>query len=172
MSASPLDPLRPVFGEQLQELAGSVVSGELPITTTVVNQLIARKLTTANAPIVSAELETNPGESFTVQLRPKGPLPAMKVDVAIDQQPQLPGDPILRMHWTLRGLGPLAMLASPFISSFKVLPPGVTIDRDRILVDLHAVLRSQGYGEMIPFLTGVRVLTRERRFVVQFELRR
>lgn len=134
--------------------------------------MIAGKLATAKTPIVSAEIETRPNETFTVHVRPKGPIPLLKVDISIDRQPQLPDDPRLGLRWTLRGLGPLAMFAAPVIAYFKTLPEGITMDGDRIWVDLHALLRSQGYGEVVPFLTGVRVLTREQRFLVQFELRR
>ena len=167
-----LDPLRALFGDQLQELAGGVVHGEMPVTTVVVNRLIAQKLATATAPIISAEIETRPDERFTVHLRPRGPIPRLNVDVSIDRQPQLPDDPRLGMRWTLRGLGPLAMFAGPVIAYFKTMPPGISIDGDRIWVDLHALLRGQGLGEAVPFLRGVRVLTREQRFLVQVELRR
>jgi hypothetical protein len=64
------------------------------------------------------------------------------------------------------------MFAGPVIAYFKTMPPGISIDGDRIWVDLHALLRGQGLGEAVPFLRGVRVLTREQRFLVQFELRR
>lgn len=167
-----LDPLRGLFGDQLQELAGSVVSGELPVTTAVVNRLIAQKLAMARAPVISAEIETRPSETFTVHLRPKGPIPLLHVDVSIDRQPQLPDDPRLGLRWTLRGLGPLAMFAGPVIAYFKTLPAGISMDGDRIWVDLHALLRSQGLGEVVPFLRSVRVLTREQRFLVQFDVRR
>jgi hypothetical protein len=167
-----LDPLRPLLGDQLQELAGAVVSGELPVTTAVVNRLIAQKLATVKAPVLSAQIETRPNETFTVHLRPKGPIPLLNVDVSIDRQPQLPDDPRLGMRWTLRGLGPLAMFAGPVIAYFQTLPTGISMDGDRIWVDLHALLRSQGLGEAVPFLKGVRVLTREQRFLVQFEMRR
>lgn len=172
MTVSPLDVLRRLFGEQLQELAGGAITGELPVTTAVVNRLLAQKLATAKAPIISAEIETRPNETFTVHLRPRGPIPLLHVDVSIDRQPQLPDDPRLGMRWTLRGLGPLAMFAGPVIAYFQTLPAGISMDGDRIWVDLHALLRSQGLGEAVPFLTGVRVLTREQRFVIQFELRR
>ena len=172
MAGSPLDPLRRLFGEQLQELSGGVVSGEVPVTVGVINRLIAQKLATATVPILSAEVETAPDERFTVRLRPKGPIPQLTVDVTIDQQPEFPGKPYLGMHWSLRGVGPLAMLATPVIQHFKALPPGIAIDRDRIWVDLPALLRSQGAGELVPFVTGVRVRTQPARFVIQFELRR
>jgi hypothetical protein len=172
VNASPLDPLRAVFGAELQDLSGTVVSGEVPVTTGLINRLIAQKLATANTPIVSAEIETTPGDSCTVHLRPKGPIPLLNVDAVIDQQPQLPVNPVLAMRWSLRGLGPLAMFAAPIVSYFKALPPGITLDRERLSVNVHTLLRSRGYGDIIPLLTGVRVSTRERRFVVQFEIKR
>jgi hypothetical protein len=167
-----LDPLRALLGDQLQELAGGVISGELPVTTAVANRLIAQKLETARVPIISAVIETRPDDTLTVHLRPRGPIPLLKVDVQIDRQPRLPDDPRLGMRWSLRGLGPLAMFAAPVTAYFKALPAWIRLDGDRIWVDLHVLLRSQGLGEAVPFLTGVRVLTREQRFVIQFELRR
>jgi hypothetical protein len=167
-----LDPLRALFGDQLQELAGTIVSGELPVTTAVVNRLIAQKLETARVPIVSAAIETRPNETLTVHLRPRGPIPLLKIDVQIDRQPQLPDDPRLGMRWSLRGFGALAMFAGAITTYFKTLPAWITLDGDRIWIDLHVFLRSQGLGEAVPLLTGVRVLTREQRFVVQFELKR
>jgi hypothetical protein len=172
VTASPLDPLRAFFGAQLQELAGTVITGELPLTTAVVNRLIAQKLAGSNAPIVSAEIETRPGDAFTVHLQTKLPIPVLKVDVTIDRQPQLPGDPRLGMRWALRGAGFLSMFAGPVASLFKSLPPGVSMDGDRIWVDLQTILRSQGFAEAMPLVSGVRVLTAERRFVIQFEVRR
>jgi hypothetical protein len=172
VTASPLDQLRALFGEQLQELAGTVVGGELPLTTAVVNRLIAQKLAASNAPIASAEIETRPGDAFTVHLTTKLPIPLLKVDVTIDRQPQLPGDPRIGMRWALRGAGFLSMLAGPVVSLFKTLPPGVSMDGDRIWVDLQTILRSQGFGEMMPLISGVHVSTAERRFVIRFEVRR
>jgi hypothetical protein len=172
VTASPLDPLRSLFGERLDELAGALISGELPVTTAVVNRLIARKLATVNAPVIGAEVAPAAGDSFTVHVRPKGPLPLLKVDVRIEQQPDLPANPTLGLRWSLRGVGALAMFAAPLLSLFKAPPPGITLDRDRVLIDLHRLLQAQGYGELIPLLTGLRVLTRENGFVVQFQMRR
>jgi hypothetical protein len=64
------------------------------------------------------------------------------------------------------------MFAGPIIAYFKTLPTGIRMDGDRIWVDLHTLLRSQGLDEAVPFLKSVRVLTREQRFLVQFDLRR
>ena len=87
MSPSPLDPLRQVFGERLEALAGSVVSGEVPITAEIVNRLIAQKLATLDAPIAGAEVVVLEHDAFTVHVKPRAPLPALRVDVVIDRQP-------------------------------------------------------------------------------------
>jgi hypothetical protein len=172
VTASPLDAVRDLFGEQFEGLAGGVVSGEVPLTTEVINRLIARKLEGKELPITAAEVEAHEAEALTVHLRLRAPIPALRVEMRIDHQPQLPHDPRLGLRWQLKGLGPLAMFAAPMASRFKTLPPGVTLDGDRVWVNVHTLLREQGLGEMVPFLSGVRVITRERRFVIQFELRR
>jgi hypothetical protein len=172
MSPSPLDPLRDLFGTQLEDLTGGVVSGELPLMAEVVNRLIARKLATANAPVTAAVVEPLDADAFSVHLHLRGPLPQLVIDARIDQQPRLPDDPTIGVRWTVRGLGPLAMFAAPLIAKSKSLPPGLRLERDHLWVDVHELLRTQGLEDVVPWLTGVRVLTRERRFVIQFELRR
>jgi hypothetical protein len=172
-NTSPLAAARDLFGTHLEGLAGGVISGEVPLTAEVINRLIARKLEAyPSSPVVSAEIEPHEAETFLVHLRLKGPLPALKVDVRIDHQPQLPRDPRLGMRWALKGLGPLAMLAGPIAQYFNAMPPGLRLEGDRLWVDLHALLRAQGFADLVPFLSGVRVITRERRLVIQFELRR
>ena len=168
-----LDAARELFGTDLEGLSGGVISGEIPLTVDVINRLIARKLAASpSSPIVSADVDAHENEAFTIHLRLRGPLPALNVEMRIDHQPQLPGDATLGMRWSLKGLGPLAMLAAPLASYFKVLPPGIRLEGDRVWVDVHALLRAQGAGDLVPFMSGIRVITRERRFVLQFELRR
>lgn len=172
MSPSPLDPLRPVFGARLESLAGAVVSGEVPITAQIVNGLIARTLATSDAPIAGAEVVVLEHDAFTVHVKPRAPLPSVRVDVVIDRQPELPAQPMIGMRWALRGLGPLGMLAAPFMSSLKRLPAGVRLDGDRIWVNVEELLRQRGLGDIVPLLTRARVTTKDQRFVIAFELRR
>ena len=172
MSPSPLDPLRQVFGERLEALAGSVVAGEVPITAQIVNRLIASALAKSDAPITGAEVVVLEHDAFTVHVKPRAPLPTVRVDVVIDRQPELPAQPMVGMRWALRGLGPLAMLATPFLSSLKRLPAGVRLDGDRIWVNVEELLRQRGLGDIVPLLTRARVTTSEQRFMIAFELRR
>jgi hypothetical protein len=161
-----------VFGERLEALAGATLSGEIPITAEVVNQLIASRLTRPDLPIASAEVVIQDHDTFTVQLRTRVPIPLLKVDVRIDQQPELPAHPVLGLRWALRGLGPLALLAGPFMGYLKGLPPGIRLEGDRVWVNIEELLRQRGMEEIVPLLAGVRVTTRDRRFVIAFELRR
>jgi hypothetical protein len=172
VSNSPLDPLRSLFGERLDALAGGLVSGEVPITAEVANRLMARKLAASTGPVTSAEIEVLERNAFTVHIRTRAPIPVLRVDVHIDQQPVLPEQPRLGLRWTLRGLGPLAALATPFISSFKKLPPGIRLDGDRVWADIEDLLQQRGLADLLPLLTSLRVTTKENRFVVAFELRR
>lgn len=172
MSPSPLDPLRKIFGDRLEALAGGVLAGEVPVTTELLNRLIASRLAAAGAPVTSAEVVVLENNSFTVHVRPAAPLPMLRVDVVIDRQPELPAQPLLGMRWTVRGLGPLALLAAPVIAYLKKLPAGVRMEGDRLSVNVEEILRQRGLGDLVPLLTGIRVTTRERRFVVAFELRR
>jgi hypothetical protein len=172
VNPSPLDSLRNVFGDRLEALAGCVVAGEIPITADILNRLLAAQLASSDTPIASAEVVVLDHDAFTVHLRPRGPLPMLKVDVVIDGQPELPARPMLGMRWTLRGLGPLAMVAAPVISYLRALPAGIRLDGDRVWVNVEEMLRQRGFGEIVPLLTGLRVTTRDRRFVLAFELRR
>jgi hypothetical protein len=172
VTASPLEPLRRLFGDSLDDLTGSVVSGEIPLTAGLVNRFIASKLTRPDLPIVSAEVVIHDHEVCTVHVRPRVPIPSVRIDVRIDQQPELPGRPVLGMRWSLRGLGPLGLLAGPVMGYLKALPPGIRIEGDRAWVNIEEVLRQRGLGDIVPLLTRARVTTREGRFMVAFEFKR
>jgi hypothetical protein len=172
VNPSPLEALRKVFGDRLEGLAGSVIAGEIPVTADIVNRLLATQLASSDTPISSAEVVVLDHDAFTVHLRPRGPLPMLRVDVVIDRQPELPAQPILGMRWTLRGLGPLAMFAAPVISYLRALPAGIRLEGDRVSVNVEEMLRQRGFADLVPLLTGLRVTTRDRRFVLGFELRR
>lgn len=172
MTASPLDPLRPVFGDTLEQLAGTVIAGRLPLTADVVNRLIAQKLAAGSVPVSAADVTVHEGQAFSVRVRPKAPLPQVTVDFQIEHQPDFPERPTLALRWTLRGLGPLGLFAGVVLGYLRALPPAMQVDRDRVQVDLPTLMRDQGFAELVPLLTAVRVLTGEGRFVVEFEMRR
>ena len=79
--------------------------------------------------------------------------------------------PVLVLRWSMGALGRLARLASPAVALFNLLPPGIRVDGDLIGIDVAEVLRSRGFGELVPYLARLRVSTESGRVIVGFEVR-
>jgi hypothetical protein len=164
------DRLREQLGIEWDDLAGTWLSGELPLTATLVNRLIATRLAGKSAPVHAVVVEPLDQNVVDVHVTPKSRwLPAIRVQALIEQQPELPASPVLRLRWRIPGTGPLALFAGPFIANLKSLPPGVRIDGDLVFVDLSQALAAQGLSEVLQYLRALRVDTRRGVFVVKFE---
>ena len=88
--------------------------------------------------------------------------------MVIDKQPSLPDDPVLGL--TLSGMGGLLRFAGPAAGFFKVLPPGVRMEGERVFVDLRAALAPHGLTPVLNYLKDVAVGTEEGQLVVVFAL--
>jgi hypothetical protein len=167
------DLLRQNLGVELRELAGTILAGELPLRADVVNRLVARQIAQRPGPVDSVHLAPRDGQRIDVSLTLNKPkfLPPVKADVRIETQPSFPDAPVLGLRWSLPHIGPLAAFVAPILGSFRSLPPGVTLDGDRVLVNLVEVLRARGLGDLVRYVGSVRVTTREGAFVVEFALR-
>ena len=160
-------------GIELHELAGSAVGGEIPVSTDVVNRLIARRMATVQGPIAGVRVEAHEGQRMTVtlSLRGRSLIPAVTIAAEIEQQPQFPHPAVLGLRWSMPALGPLARFASPALAYFKALPRGIRLEGDRLGVDLGELLRAQGLGELLGYVTRLRIETRDGGFLVRFEAR-
>lgn len=171
----PFDILRGALGVQIDErdLAGSVVSGEIPLTNAAVNRLIAKQLQAAGGPVTAARVEALGEDRLTAELQIKAPvpIPPVRITASIEQQPLFPAKATLGLRWSMPALGPLAMLAGPALGFLKKLPPGMHVEGDWLAIDIPAVLRDRGLGDVLPYIWGVRLRTRPGVFVLQFELR-
>ena len=167
------DTLRRLAGIELQDVRGSAFGGEIPLTATLVNRLLAERLARWAGPIAGVIVEPHEGQRLTANLELRGQpfLKDARVEVQIEKQPELPDHPLFLLRWSMPGLGPLARMAAPFVSSFKKLPPGIQMDSDHVLIDLRVLLDSLGYGELLPHLTGLHVQTKEGLFLVRFDVR-
>lgn len=168
-----LERVRQLFGADLQELAGTAISAEIPLSNGVLNRLIGERLARSAGPISAAHVEALDEDTFSVQLSLRGPriLPAITLVARIEQQPELPDSPMLGFRWSIAGMGPLGLLAAPALTFLKALPRGIRAEDDRIVVDVAEVLRSHGLGEWGRYLSKLRVHTRRGAVLVQFELR-
>jgi hypothetical protein len=165
------DRLRSLLGIEVEELRGARVSGELPLTDDAVNRVIAARLAAAKTPISSARVAAREGNLIDVQIVPSARLiPSIRLEIRIERQPEFPDHPVLRLRWSMPAAGPLARLATPFLANLKSLPPGVRIDADLVTIDVREILVAQGFGDVIEFVTGLRIDTRPGVMMVRFEL--
>jgi hypothetical protein len=168
-----LDRVYQLLGPDLQEIGGTVVAGEIPISDAVINRVVGEALAGRNLPVTAVRIEAEDDGRLMANVSIRGPrlIPQIRIAAAIDRQPEMPQSPVLGLRWSLPGMGPLAMFASPFLSQLKSLPPGIRIEGDRILIDIAQVLRQQGLADVLRYVTGLQIGTRRGRVIVRFELR-
>ena len=171
----PFDRIRSALGVDIdeRELAGGVVSGEIPLTNAVVNRLIAKQLQARGGPVTAARVEALGEDRFVVELQVRAPvpIPVIRIVASIEQQPTFPAPATLGVRWSMPGLGPLAMFAGPALGFLKTLPPGIRVDGDWLTVDVAAMLRARGVGDVMRYISNARIRTRAGAFVLQFELK-
>ena len=151
-------------------LAGSAVSATVPAADGLINELIARFLP-ASGTVQEVQLEAEEGNQLKVKLRVSAgrlTLP-FTVTLRIEEQPALPLRPILTLR--LAGKPLLLSMAGPLTRFLDVLPPGITLDGDRIALNLQMLLAHYGRGDLLQYLTDLRVTTAARLLVVTFQAR-
>src|SRR6185369_11167982 len=92
--------MRETLGIDLQEIAGATVSGEIPIAAAAINRIIAERLAASETPVVSAVVAPRDAGHLTVHVKLRARfVPPLSVEVRIEQQPELPGRPVLGLRW-------------------------------------------------------------------------
>lgn len=166
-----LDRLRDIAGGNFQELSGTTIAAEIPLTNVVVNRLIGERLAAASGPVSAVQVDALDADTFSAQVSLKAKMiPTLRIVARIEEQPE-PQRPVLGIRWSMPGLGPLGLLAGPALTFLKTLPRGLRAEDDRILVDVAELLRAQGLADLLPFISKVRVHTRPGAFVLKCELR-
>ena len=167
-----LDRLRNIAGNNLEELAGTSVTIELPLTNAVVNRLIDQRLSAASGPVTAVQVEALDDDTFGAQVSMRMKMiPTIRIVGRIEEQPELPQRPWLGIRWSMPGMGPLAMFAAPALAFLNKLPRGLRAEDDRVVVDVLELLRSQGLADLLPYLRKAQVHTRRGAFIVRLDLR-
>ena len=170
LAMATLDTIRDRLGFDLREMAGAKLSGDIPLKEQLVNRLIGERLG-PNVPFSSVRVEPLEGDAAAIHLVPRARfIPPVRVLARIERQPEFPGDPRLLLRWSLPAAGPLAALAAPLIAHFNALPPGISIDADRVAIDVAELMRSRGLDDLIGMIRRLAVHTRPGGFVAQFDL--
>ena len=168
MSTSPLAGLvAHLRDSKFRELAGARVSGSIPISERLLNEIVAVTMP-KNLPVREVSVRPEQGNRFSVRIAPKAAfLPQLTVKLEIEKQPQFPTSPelVLRMA-TMGGLLGLAGAAFPIAS---MLPPGVRLEGNRIIVDLRALAHREGLVDLLDLVRELEITTDAGRVQVFFD---
>lgn len=140
------------------DLTGSDVTATIPIADRAINELIAGLLP-AGGKIREVRIESEVGNKVTAKIRLSGPaaLPTIPVTLAIEDQPDLPTRPVLGLR--LSHASRFVALAASALPTMVTLPPGITMDHDRILVDIRRLLADRGLEGWLEYVTDLRLTT-------------
>ena len=162
MSLSPLTALLLNLRDAgFRDLAGTRISGSIPVSERLLNQLVAATMP-KNLPVREVTVRPEPGNRFSVRIAPRAAfLPQLTVKLEIEKQAQFPTSPeiVLRMA-TMGGLLGLAGAAFPIAS---MLPPGVRLEGERIVVDLRELARREGVADLLELVRELEISTEEGR---------
>lgn len=141
------------------DLAGTEVAATIPITDRLINELIASSLPSGGK-IREILVQAEEGNRVTarVRLSASSLLPAIPVTLAIEDQPKLPEQPVLGLR--LSQASGFVALAASALPSMVTLPPGISLDGDRIRLDIRRLLAERHMEGLLEHLTHLRVNTR------------
>jgi hypothetical protein len=159
--------LRDLESSGFRDLAGTRASARVPVSRSLVNQVVADALRGTSAPIRLIDVQPRPGDRFDVTITVTWPfVPPLTVAVAVERQPRFPELPILVFRWSL--LGAVGAIASRFVASLNRLPPGIRLDGDRLLIDIPMVVRGRPAAEMIlPYVTALELHTVDNAVIIE-----
>ena len=142
-------------------LSGSEFGGTIRISDRLLNDCIAAALP-ADGFVRAVTVRSREGNWLNAKVTLARPsfLPALGAELAIDRQPTLPHDPVLVLRLS-GGAGTLLKLANSTLRRNISLPAGITIDGDRVLVDIRAVLHARGQAPMLDYVQQLCVSTEE-----------
>ena len=134
-----------------RDLSDSQISARVPIARGLLNRLVADALKGRQTPVRAVDVEPLPDDQFDLTVTLAMPfVPALKVTVAVVQQPRFPESPVMVLRWSL--FGGLAAIASKFTHSLQEkLPAGVRLDGDRIELDIPVMCAHAG-EDFLPLL--------------------
>lgn len=163
-----LEILRHLHTTRFRDLAGARVSGTVPVSERLINEVVAASIP-KGAPVREVRVQPLPGNALSVRVTPRAALfPSITLRLEIEHQPDFPSSPVLVLRMaTMGGLLGMASAAFPIA---RMLPAGVRLDSGRILVDLQALAAEQGASDVLQHVSRLQVNTDEGRVVLHIDL--
>jgi hypothetical protein len=149
---------------KFRDLSGARVSASVPVSERLLNEIV-RATMPRNLPVRDVFVHPEAGNRFSVRISPKAAfLPQLTLRLEIERQPQFPASPelVLRMA-TMGGLLGLAGAAFPIAG---MLPPGVRLEGERIVVDLKALAHREGVVDLLGLVRELEITTEEGRVLI------
>ena len=145
-------------------MAGARASVTLPLSDRLVSRLVSQSLP-PSAPVGDIDLRAQGGNRFSARVRLTRPalMPPITVNLAIEQQPALPSNPLFAVRLLSTGFFSFAGAAMRF---FNVLPPGLRMDGDLIFIDIRMLLEQRGLAHYLRYLEHLELTTETGRFVL------
>jgi hypothetical protein len=170
MGFTPADLIAQLQRTGFRDIAGAHVSAHIPVLRALVNQIVAQALP-AGGVIRRLEIRPRADDRFDVVVTTTWSLvPPLTVGVTIERQPEFPSSPLLVLRWSVAP--GLDAIASQFVGAFNQrMPPGIRLERDRILIDVPAVALNTAAAAVMPFVAALRVHAAEERLMLDVELR-
>ena len=159
--------MHPVISELLElqlqagfpDFAGTDVAATIPVSDRLINELIAGLLPDGGK-VREVQIQTEEGNRVTVRIRLSGPtfLPAIPVTLAIEDQPHFPERPILGLR--LSQPSRFVAMAASTLPTMVTLPPGISMEDDRIRIDIRRLLADRNQARWLGYVTDLQVTTR------------
>lgn len=149
-----------------QDLSGARFSGTIPVSERMINEVIAASIPPGGH-VREVQVRPEPDNRFSVKITPRtGFFPSITVKLSIARQPELPASPVLVLKMAMGGLMGFASSALPIAN---MLPQGVRLEGEHILVDLRAMASQRGFADLFQYARQLRVSTEAGRAVVHVE---
>ena len=160
----PIQLLRELQASGFRDVAGARASVTLPVSDRLVSRLVAENVP-PNVPLRDIDVRALAGNRLAVRVRLTKPvlMPPITVNLAIEQQPQFPDDPVLVVRLLSTGILSFARVALNFLN---VLPPGIRMDRDLFFINIQTLLEQRGFAEHLRHLDTLHINTDEGVFVI------
>jgi len=136
---------------------GAHLAAFVPVSSSFLNRLVAESLP-PDAPVSDIQIEPDTGNVVRIsgRITRMAFIPPLAVTLVIERQPQFPDSPVL----VLRLASPaLTMLAKAALHFLHVLPPGLRLDHDLLLVDIAELLRQREAAQWLRYVQTMEVTT-------------
>jgi hypothetical protein len=153
-----LDLLQRQQRDGFPDLGGTEVAATIPIADRLINELIAELLPKGKVREVQVQADDGNRVTAKIRLSTSSFLPAIPVTLAIEDQPDLPERPVLGLR--LSGPSGLVAMAASALPSMVTLPPGISIEGDRIRIDIRRLLAERSMEDLLAYVTDLHVNTR------------